>query len=106
MSDLARFRVSATLEMLLWCGVLALLVMTLGDVARSTWPIVHGRAPWSTFAWRSLFEFVVIGLLVLWPMIRAQIKYGYAMKGHEDNPWHVWDETCPPRWIIGKSRRP
>jgi hypothetical protein len=59
----ARATVSLWLEAILWCFALGWIFFLAWDFKR-------------TYSLRSAGEFVLIGLLVWWPMIRHRIKYG------------------------------
>jgi cytochrome c oxidase assembly factor CtaG len=56
--------ISLGLEALLWCVVMVWLFYLAYDIRH-------------TGSWRSAFEFVLLGLLVWWPMIRVRLKEGY-----------------------------
>lgn len=74
-----RYRIALALEGLLWCGVMAWLVFLALDI-RSEW-----RAT-GAVSWRSPAEFLLIGLLVWWPIIRVRIRHGYWMRNWDDTP--------------------
>jgi len=56
--------ISLLFETLLWCVVMVWLFYLAYDFSH-------------TMSWRSAFEFVLLGLLVWWPMIRTRVKEGY-----------------------------
>lgn len=73
-----RDRLALALEALLWCFVLALAVYLVWDIAAN---LKAGKAPI-----RSVVEFLILGLLVWWPMVRTRIRFGYWMNGWDDTP--------------------
>lgn len=36
--------------------------------------------------YRSIFEFVLLALLIWWPVIRTKIVWGYSMRDWDDTP--------------------
>lgn len=82
----ARDRLSLLLEALLWAAVLVWLVYLAFDIRAGVkaYTQVCGAdslhwaqgCPERALPWRSILEFVLVGLLVWWPYIRARIKGG------------------------------
>lgn len=90
MSIEMRYRLSLALEALLWIAALILIAYSLWDFA------VSGSL-------QSLSAFLVIGLLVWWPIFRTRIKHGYWMRDWSDDPERHFSET--PRPASGSAAR-
>jgi hypothetical protein len=110
-----RTRLSLALEALLWVVVLGWLVYLVADIGRAVFAMIRlaecepawrcpsdvltraqERAHWPL---RSVFELVLLALLIFWPMVRTRIRYGYWMRDWEDHPARHFNETgkLPPR---------
>lgn len=74
-----RYRFSLLLEATLWVAVLVWMFVLIRTGA-SVWKEDH------VFPWREVIEFVLLGLLVWWPIFRARIIYGYWMRDWQDTP--------------------
>jgi hypothetical protein len=84
----ARAVVSLWLEAILWCFALGWIFFLAYDIHAGMRYFLQTRVcgadslhwaqgcPPVDLPWRSMGEFVLIGLLVWWPMIRTRIKHG------------------------------
>lgn len=88
--SLARERISYALEALLWIGVMGWLIYVVFEGAS-----IAGKT--RSIPWRNVFEFVLLGALVWWPMIRCRIRYGYWMRDWEDHPGRHFRDMGDPR---------
>lgn len=74
-----RYRLALVLEIALWCAAMGWLLFLTAQIWR-TYKAGDGLDA------RSAFEFVLLGLLVWWPMLRVRIVRGYWMRDWDDGP--------------------
>lgn len=98
-----RERISLLLEIALWVAVLVLLgylIVDIGAELRAT----------RTIRWQSVIMFVVLGLLVWWPIIRTRIRHGYWIESWNDSPesrgLDIQKPPKPPRKTIDADTSP
>lgn len=94
---LFRYRLSLVLEVLVWALAMAWLLFLVWDVAkiyRST----------GEFAGRSIFELVLLALLVWWPIIRVKLRHGYSMRSWSDAPVTAPDPQARPPQLPTRER--
>jgi cyanate permease len=88
-----RNRLSLAIELLVWIAAAAVIVLLLFDFV-------------ATRSLLSLAAFVVMALLVWWPMIRTRIKFGYWMRDWDDHPARHFSEVGAPDRPQAGSRLP